>query len=71
MPREHHPVAERPELTTEQQLQHLRELVAQLWDHCWWHALPEDRRRAYEAEGFKDPIQRFYIDGDSNGPQSQ
>jgi hypothetical protein len=58
--REYHPVAERSDLTTERQLQILRELVAQLWDQVWWMNLPPERREAYRAEGFTDPIREFY-----------
>lgn len=57
---ERHPIEERPDLPLEERIRHLEIHFAQLWDQVWWMNLPEDRRKAYEAEGFKAPIQEFY-----------
>jgi len=60
---ERHPIQERPDLPVERRVQLLEQQLARLWDHCWWRALSPERRAAYEAEGFRDPIQQFYEDG--------
>jgi hypothetical protein len=49
-----------PGATLEHRLYWLECHVAMLWDQVWWMALPEDRRKGYEAEGFKAPIDKFY-----------
>ena len=56
-----HPITVCPADATLEQRVHWLELhLAMLWDQVWWMALPEDRRKGYEAEGFKAPIDRFY-----------
>lgn len=61
---ERHPCRQRPELTPEQQLPLLFELLARLWDEVWWHQLPAWRRWAYWLQGFRSPINRFYESDD-------
>jgi hypothetical protein len=57
-----HPIQERPDLPLDRRVQLLEQALAQLWDQVWWMALPVDQRRAYEADGFRQPIERFYHD---------
>jgi hypothetical protein len=60
--RERHPVEERHDLPLEQRVQLLEQLLARIWDQVWWMNLPPERREAYRAEGFTDPIQHFYVE---------
>ena len=56
-----HPITVCPSgLTLEQRVHWLEAHLSMLWDQVWWMALPEDRRKGYEAEGFTAPIDRFY-----------
>lgn len=59
---ERHPVAESPDLPLKRRVQLLEINLARLWDQVWWMNLPPERREAYRAEGFSDPIERFYIE---------
>lgn len=61
---EQHPVRQRPELSREQQLEQLREFLAQLWDQVWWLSLPPADRTRYEQEGHRAPITHFYESAD-------
>jgi hypothetical protein len=65
---EKHPVEEFPfdpetgeRATLERRVQFLERRLSQLWDQVWWMNLPADKRKEYEAQGFKDPIRKFYI----------
>lgn len=49
-----------PGLSVEDQLLHLKEYVAQLWDQVWWLSLSPEKRAEYEAEGHTHPIAKFY-----------
>lgn len=58
---EKHPIADNPAGKTDRERIHWLEIhLAQLWDQVWWLSLPEDRRDQYRAEGFTDPILKFY-----------
>lgn len=57
---ENHPIKDAPLASLEERVRWLELHVAMLWDQVWWMNLPEERRKGYEAEGFKDPIQKFY-----------
>lgn len=57
-----HPILDLEGLPVQDQIRHLRERLAQLWDHAWWVGLPDEMRRAYERQGFRDPIEKFYED---------
>lgn len=59
---ERHPIADSPDLPMQRRVQLLEVHLARLWDQVWWLSLPPDRREAYRAEGFTDPIERFYED---------
>lgn len=62
---ERHPIQDSPPgKTPEERIRHLELHLAMLWDMVWWMNLPEDRRAAYRAEGFTDPIQQFYTEGE-------
>jgi hypothetical protein len=63
MPRERHPLETAPAgKSAEERLRILEEHLAMLWDQVWWLSLPVERRDAYRAEGYSDPVQKFYID---------
>lgn len=69
MPRERHPIPNPPAGLDLQLRVHLLEnRVAQLWDEVWWHQLPFYRRWWYRAQGFKSPIQRFYLPFEDKTP---
>lgn len=57
-----HPIQETPNLPIERRVQLLEIHLARLWDQVWWMRLPESKRKEYEAEGFTDPIPKFYDD---------
>jgi hypothetical protein len=57
-----HPITERADLSPERRCQLLEQRLAQLWDQVWWISLPQERRAAYEKEGFRAPVSRFYGD---------
>lgn len=59
---ERHPVQEGPPLPLEERVRLLELNLARLWDQVWWMQLPADARAGYEAEGFRAPIQAFYIE---------
>lgn len=50
-------------MSVEERVGYLEQMLARLWDQVWWMNLPEEKRSEYEAQGFKDPIGKFYIDG--------
>lgn len=56
-----HPVRERPDLPLEQRVQRLEIHLARLWDQVWWMHLSPEARAAYQAHGFSDPIEQFYL----------
>lgn len=59
---ERHPISQHTDEPPEDRLRFLEEHLAQLWDQVWWLSLPPERRDAYRAEGFTDPILHFYIE---------
>lgn len=59
---ERHPIGESLDLPLERRVQLLEINLARLWDQVWWMNLPPERREAYRAEGFTDPIEHFYIE---------
>ncbi len=61
---ERHPIEiARQDRTLEARLTHLESHVAMLWDHVWWMNLTPEKRAEYKAQGFKDPIAQFYLEG--------
>lgn len=61
---ERHPIEVGADLPLEDRVRHLEAHLATLWDQVWWMQLDPDTRAAYEAQGFKAPIKRFYIEAD-------
>lgn len=61
--KEKHPIEHIPPMSVEERVGYLEQMLARLWDQVWWMNLPEEKRSEYEAQGFKDPIGKFYIDG--------
>ena len=65
---ERHPIQDCPVDETgqlwslEKRVQYLECQLALLWDHVWWLSLPMHRRAGYEADGFRAPIERFYLE---------
>lgn len=58
-----HPIVESPSgVSLERRVQLLEIHLAMLWDQVWWMNLPTERRDGYKAEGFTDPIEKFYRD---------
>lgn len=56
-----HPIPDCPAgKTLEERVHWLEVMLAQLWDQVWWMRLPEADRKAYQAQGFTDPIPKFY-----------
>jgi hypothetical protein len=60
---EKHPIqVNRRDVSLEERIKLLEICVAQLWDQVWWLSLPEEKRAEYRAQGFTDPIEKFYGD---------
>jgi len=60
---ERHPIQDTPpNKTLMERVRHLELHLAMLWDQVWWMNLPVEQRGKYRAEGFTDPIEKFYIE---------
>lgn len=61
---EKHPIPDGglPNETLEQRIRRLEMYLGMLWDQVWWMNLPPEKRLKYQLEGFKDPIEKFYIE---------
>lgn len=57
-----HPIQDSPDLPLERRVQLLEIHLAMLWDQVWWMQLPPEKRAEYEGQGFKAPIERFYLE---------
>lgn len=57
---EKHPIEVSPHLPVDERVRVLEAHLAQLWDQVWWMNLPEEKRAEYRAQGFTDPIEKFY-----------
>lgn len=72
-PEDRHPVPDLPYPEGKPVEEVLRELwqyvrvvairTGQLWDHDWWMSLSPEKRAEYEAQGFRDPIEKWYGEG--------
>ena len=60
MSAERHPIPDSPNMPLEDRVRHLEVYLGQLWDQVWWMNLPAAKREEYKAQGFSDPIERFY-----------
>lgn len=62
MLRDVHPIpGNPPDRSLSERVTHLECALARLWDQVWWMNLAPERREAYARDGFKAPIQRFYV----------
>ena len=59
---ERHPIAVAPSMTLDDRVRHIEAHLAMLWDQVWWMNLPEESRAAYRLQGFRDPIEHFYVE---------
>lgn len=59
---ERHPIAVSPDLPLEQRVRLLEDYLGQLWDQVWWMSLTPEARAGHEANGFRAPIERFYLE---------
>lgn len=59
---ERHPIEPGKHIPLEDRVMYLEQMLASLWDQVWWMNLPKEKQDQYKAEGFKDPIEHFYIE---------